>query len=208
MLHSSPQFVGKQKFTDTLFIASTSGTYAHFQNDFVDRHSDALSADCFDLMPDYSSSVYRYDYYSKDPICYYPVYMVNQTPDAKAVIGKDDHAFGLQEALDKDGQWRPIEATMSEFCGVGHWRLKVHSQEFITLLFPKYSGNFKTKIRVRINNGDNVFISKPYDGTISESQFYMTKETYLYETSSQEEAKAFQRMFYGAKPPLLTSSAE
>lgn len=199
-----PRFAGKHKFTDTLFIPEKRYLDTTYHNDFIDPRviwdEDSIRADGFELIPDYSSNVYRNDFENEYANYFYPVYIVNQTPTVKSFIGKDSRVFGLQEALDTNGYWRPIEGQGFDFCGNGYWRLKVHPQEFITVLFPKYSGNYKTKIRVRIENGENIYVSQPYDGTINEKQLYLKKESYLYNDLIENKSSAIQNLFYGATP--------
>ncbi|MCB9309882.1 MAG: hypothetical protein H6567_07495 [Lewinellaceae bacterium] len=199
-----PSFVGKYNFTDNLFIADKRDRDTIYIKGFMDERlvwrSDSLATDGFELVPDYPSNVYCNDYESKYANYYYPVYLINQTPTIKAFIGKDSYIFGLQEALDTDGQWRPIEGRGFDFCSNGYWGLKVHPQEFVTVLFPKYSGDYKTKIRVRIKNGDNIYVSKPYEGTINEQQLYLKEDGYFYRELIKNKASAIEYLFYGAKP--------
>ncbi len=200
----SPLFIGKYKYCDTLFISDKRYRETNYHNDFFDEslfgYLDSIMTDGFELFPDYNSTVYRNEYDSKFAHYYYPVYLVNQTPSTKSFMGKDSYIFGLQEAIDTNGRWRPIEARGYDFCGVGYWGLKVHSQEFVTILFQKYSGSYKTKIRVRIKNGDNIYVSKPYDGTINEKQLYIKKDSYLYREMSYNKSRTIQDLFYGAEP--------
>ncbi len=199
-----PRFAGKHKFTDTLFIAGYRVIDTTYRKEYIDERmvwrSDSLITDGFELVPDYSTMVYRNEYDLEYANYYYPVYLINQTPATKAFIGKDSHVFGLQEALDTNGQWRPIEGRGFDYCGNGYWSLKVDPQEFVTVLFPKYSGDYKTKIRVRIKNGDNIYVSKSYDGTINEKQLYLEKDSYLYRELIENKSSAIQYLFYGAEP--------
>lgn len=199
-----PSFVGKYKFTDTLLIETKRVRDTTYLKDFIDERmvwrSDSLMTDGFELISDYSATIHRNDYETKYANYYYPVYLINQTPTSKEFIGKDGHIFGLQEALDTNGKWRPIEGRGFDFCGNGYWGLKVHPQEFIAVLFPKYAGNYKTKIRVRIKNGDNIYVSRPYEGTINEKQFYLNKDSYLYRELNENKANAIQYLFYGSEP--------
>lgn len=199
-----PRFAGKHKFSDSLFIPYKQVRDTAYSKDFIDerivRHSDSLMTDGLEIVPDYSSNIYLNEYGSKYAEYYYPVYIMNQTPAVKTFIGKDSYAFGIQEALDTNKQWRPIEGRGLDFCGNGYWGLKVYPREFIMILFPKYSGNYKTKIRVRIKNGENLYVSKAYDGTINESQLYLKEDSYLYRELIENKASAIQYLFYGAKP--------
>jgi hypothetical protein len=78
----------------------------------------------------------------------------------------------IQEALDKDGQWKPIEF-MFDFvgCGTGHYDYKVLPKHYIASGIIKYAGNFKTKLRVKIESMGNFYYSDSFDGTINRSQF-------------------------------------
>lgn len=109
--------------------------------------------------------------------------------------------FAIQEALDDNGDWRPIEGRGFDFCGNGYWGLKIHSNEFMTILFPKYAGDFKTKIRVRIKNHDIIYVSRPFEGTINKKQFYFGKDRdYHYCEDDKNKTGAIQHVFYGSIP--------
>jgi hypothetical protein len=193
-----PDFAGKYKFCDTLLIPTKPVNDTSYQSDFIDDLPDSITTDGFEIIPDYNSSIRRPLYGNQ--LCYYPVYIVNETKSSKAFLGKDLYVFGLQEALDTNGTWRPIEGRGFDFCGNGYWALLVHPQEFIAILFPKYAGSYKTKIRVRIQNENNIYVSKPFDATINESQLYLKEDSYLYNELKENKASAIQHLFYGAAP--------
>lgn len=204
--HSWSDFVGKSKFCDTLKLSiRRDGDTLIYNEDFIDEgeiwRSDSLKADGLELFPDYKSTVSRIDHYSRKGGYFYPVYIVNQTPATKKFIGKDSYVFAIQEALDTNRNWRPIEGRGFDFCGNGYWGLKIHPKEFLTILMPKYQGTFKTKIRVRIKIGDIIYVSNPFEGTINERQFYLDKEDgYHYKQLVANRASAIQHLFYGAEP--------
>lgn len=203
---SFPLFAGKFKFNDTLFLNNILVTDSTFKKDYIYEArvglSDSLMCDGFEIISDYYTSVYQFEYTLKNKYAnyYYPVYIINQTPSIKAFVGKDGYVYGLQEALDKNGRWRPIEGLGLDFCGNGVWGLKVHSHEYIAILFPKYTGDYKTKIRVRIKIGENIYISKPFDGTINEKQLYLKKGSYLSSQLFENKLNTIQNLFYGAIP--------
>jgi len=53
---------------------------------------------------------------------------------------------------------------------------------------------------VRIKNGDNIYVSKPCNGTINEKQLYLKKNSYLYRELIEKKSSAIQYLFYGAEP--------
>ncbi len=200
---ADPIFLGKYKFTDSLFVSGD--RFADRQRDssiyrdFIDEHivwrSDSLYSDGFELYPDYSAAI-KYRHYEKEYNFYYPLYIVNQTPKNKIFIGKDSHVFGLQEARHKDGNWYPIEVKGYDFCGNGYWGLIVHPREFITVLLPKYNGDFETQIRIRLKIGDNTYVTKPFIGKINSSQFYLRRNDKWY----LESLGSIYTFFYGTLP--------
>ncbi len=202
--YSWPIFAGKRKFCDTLKLVVRREIDTSFTMDFIDEgeiwNSDTLKTDGFELFFDYKSTVSRIDYDRKGKY-FYPVYVVNQTPTTKMFIGKDRYVFAIQEALDTNRRWRPIEGRGFDFCGNGYWGLKIHPKEFLTFLMPKYEGNYKTKIRVRVKIGEIVYVSKPFEGTIDEKQFYLDKKAgYHYRLLVENRVSTIQHYFYGAEP--------
>lgn len=199
-----PRFVGKYKFTDTLKITEVrtpdnESRKSYFDDRLVGQ-TDSTLTDGLEILTDYSSNVVWNPYGDKQANIFYPVYIINQTPNRKALLGKDGYVFGLQEALDTNGYWRPIEGRGFDFCGHGYFGLKIEPKEFAAILFPKYKGDYKTKIRVRIKNGDNIYISQSFDGFINESQLYLDREGYFYKELIENKASAIEYLFYGAKP--------
>lgn len=199
-----PSLVGKYKFTDTLKIKAERTPDNESRNSYFDDRligqTDSTRTDGLEILTDYSSHVAWNPYFDKQAYVFYPVYMINQTPNRKALLGKGGCVFGIQEALDTNGYWRPIEGRGFDFCGRGYFGLKIEPNEFVTILFPKYKGDYKTKIRVRIKNGDNIYISQSFDGFINESQLYLEKDGYFYKALTENKASAIEYLFYGAKP--------
>ncbi|NUO01413.1 MAG: hypothetical protein HUU01_12455 [Saprospiraceae bacterium] len=206
---SYPEFIGKSPFSDTLTI-TVEGRLQYEDSDIVFPEligtTDTTRTDGLELFIDYSSSIVRNPYGQELAEYNYPVYIVNQTAGIKVISGKDNHLFGIQEALDSNGNWRPIEFKGYDFCGLGRFGLKLYPNEYALLAFPKYHGNFKTKLRVRIKNGDNVYVSHPFDGTINERQFYLKKDEYLHKALLKHKAEIIENTFYGAWPMEATDA--
>ncbi len=205
MSGSYPEFIGKSPFSDTLTM--TVGGLLYFEDkDLVfpeHEHidvTDTTRTDGLELFPDYASAIVRNYHSDTCANYYYPVYIVNQTSGIKVISAKDGHLFGIQEALDTNGNWRPIEFQGHDFCGVGRYGVKLYPKEYAVLIFPKYQGSFKTKLRVRIKNGENIYVSQPFDGTINERQFYFEKDEYLRKEMLRYKAEIIESTFYGAMP--------
>lgn len=198
-----PKFIGQYKFTDTVNFDDErqrrnidEKQYKWEQNvyDF-----DTLSSDGLQIYTDYNKTIFSKLYYGAIKAnTFFPVYIVNQTTEPKLFIAKDSYVFAIQEAVDTSdyNSWYAIEARGFDFCGNGYFRRKVMPKEFIVFLVPKYSGTDTTYLRIRIQIGESVIISKPYKGSFDKKQFKMTKENIW--------AKDFKKldykwMFYGAR---------
>jgi len=204
-----PVFAGKFKFLDKIDVNPENrdtALYKDFMTDFSPiRFNDSLDVNGFELVVDYEQSVKYNEYYryGSGLYDYYPVYFVNSTKTDKIFLGKDSYVFGIQEALDKEGeyaQWRPIEGRGFDFCGNGRWKLIVHPQEFVLILMRKYKGDYETEMRVRFQVGENIFVSRPFKGRINEKQFSIHDSSYVARVLRETDGQAWAWLFYGAPP--------
>ena len=132
----------------------------------------------------------------------YPVYVINSTPRSKVLYGKDRNVFAVQEAQDRNGQWRPIESKGPDFCGNGHWGLKIRPGQMVVFLADKYSGNMSTLLRIRLQNGESRYVSAPYAGRINERQFRVPAQD---RRTLQSNLSAVDNLYYGAVPAVVDS---
>jgi hypothetical protein len=134
----------------------------------------------------------------------FPVYVANTSLRRKLLYGKDQRVFAIQEAKDRTGEWRPIESQGPDFCGNGHWVLKLRPGQMGVFLMDKYSGTYQTLLRVRLQNGESRYVSAPYKGQIDERQFALSaRERQRLEKSDG----AIQQLYFGAEPALSDSIA-
>lgn len=204
-------FAGKSKFTDTLLLDN--GFLLRdttFEKDVIREYScpapgDSLATDGFQIFPDYNTSIHYKEEYMPNAFCYcyFPVYVVNETSTTKVFIGKDSHVFGIQEAIDRtDGwnHWHPIEGEGFDFCGNGYFGLKVHPGEFVMFLVPKYQGEERDLMRIRLEIGESLYISRSYEGTFSVRQFNIPKTLRYHRYLSDPKNRLPYSSFYGAIP--------
>lgn len=131
----------------------------------------------------------------------YPVYVVNSTPHTKLLYGNSRAVFAVQEAQDRTGCWRPIESK-GLLSGNNDWILKIRSQQMAVFLLDKYAGDFATRLRVRVQNGESRYVSPSYAGRINERQFQVPKVDYQ---SLVEDPAGVQDLYYGAVPAAVDS---
>jgi hypothetical protein len=202
-------FYGKYKFTDTLKLSDQFQLDTLQRKDYLDIYEyekskeelNKLNFDGFQLYVDYKTTICvkknKYD----NGNSYFPVYLVNETSHTKVFQGADNNVFGIQEATDStSGQWRPIESVPFGFCGNGYFWLKVKPEEFVLFLVPKYEGDQKQQMRIRLKVNDMTYLSPPFFGTFNYKQFIINKENPYFEILNKFGASEFQFWFYGAVP--------
>lgn len=109
-----------------------------------------------------------------------PVYIFNNS-NSNRVITKpivNGNLFLITQAKDKKGDWKPIEYNdvPGFVCGTGHRDYSLKSKHFIVSSIKKYSGDFKTKIRVKFMSNQKIYYSNEFEAQINYSQFENSKE--------------------------------
>lgn len=79
----------------------------------------------------------------------------------------------IQEALDEQNKWLPIEYFSNDRCGNSFSDLELPPQYTVSFYLPWYTGDFKTKLRLRIKIGSyaTVVFSNEWEGVIDKRQF-------------------------------------
>ncbi len=102
----------------------------------------------------------------------YPVMIQNISDSIKSIETQEGWIYMIQEAIDPDGNWRPIEyIDYSVVCGASRGASKLIPDEYLISKIYKYSGKFKTKLRIRFSTYKEVYFSNEFTGSINLSQF-------------------------------------
>lgn len=108
---------------------------------------------------------------------YFTAYLVNATDSTFTAKRQDGSLIMIQEAMDDKGSWQPIEYWVYSGCGNSYFNpLQLASGKYVLIPIKKYSGNFKTKIRLKFKYGNNVLYSDSFNGSVEKSQFMKEKE--------------------------------
>jgi len=111
-----------------------------------------------------------------NPDGYFTGYLVNTMGATFSAERQDGSLIMIQEALDKDGNWKPIEYWVYSGCGNSYFNpLKLDSGKYVMIPIKKYSGKFKTKIRLKFKYGNDILYSNSFESSINVSLF--EKET-------------------------------
>lgn len=130
----------------------------------------------------------------------FPVLVYNASKDTATIVNGNTGDFSMiQQALDTDGKWKPIEFRHGlSGCIPGWFAYRLFPNHYLGTSIIKYHGNFKTKIRVKLKSGRYNYYSNSVTAYINRSQFNQDfienflKERGAYEQSYFEQDK--QRM--------------
>ena len=97
-------------------------------------------------------------YMKKEKDSYFSVYLLNNTKDTLQISLQDNHLQIIQEAKDKNGEWKPIEYWRYSTCGNSYFSDKLEPNGIIKTSSKSYKGTFKTEIRYKLlQNGKNYY---------------------------------------------------
>lgn len=97
--------------------------------------------------------------------------MLNPTDSTISFKCQDWQPRMIQEAKDKEGNWKPIEYWRFSTCGNSYGTCQLKSNQKIYFMIRKYNGPFLTKLRVKYLINDEIRYSPSYWGMINPNQF-------------------------------------
>ena len=100
----------------------------------------------------------------------FPVYIFNSTKNSIRLEGQDGRVMMIQEALDPNGQWKPIEYWEFSDCGNSYGGIVLKPDFYLMTKVVKYKGHFETLLRLKLKNKNEIIYSKPFKGSINLSQ--------------------------------------
>ncbi|PHR23171.1 MAG: hypothetical protein COA38_17295 [Fluviicola sp.] len=103
----------------------------------------------------------------------FPVLIQNKSIDT-IYIGYGSQIPIITEAKTKNGEWKPIEERFIYMCGNGLHSIILPPNELVITSELIYTGNFKTKLRLKMGNN----YSEEFNGTINETQFESEWDNY------------------------------
>jgi hypothetical protein len=114
------------------------------------------------------------NYYWKniDQKDFFTAYLVNTESKIFNCKRQDGSLIMIQEAKDENGIWAPIEHWVYSWCGNSYFDpLKLESGHYATFPVKRYSGSYKTEIRLKLHTGTEVIYSDSFTGSINRNQF-------------------------------------
>lgn len=102
--------------------------------------------------------------------------LVNSTDEKVGFSASDSRLYIVQEALDTDGKWKPVEYLPSSWCGNSYHTVFLGANEYWEFSAARFTGEAKTKMRFRLDQHNsstnkNPIYSNEFDGSINKKQF-------------------------------------
>lgn len=102
----------------------------------------------------------------------YPVFIVNYTDTIISLTYEDISGFKMvQEAKDSIGTWKPIQYWHWNWCGNAYSSIDLKPKYFALTRTPKFSGEYRTKLRLKMRFFNKTYYSNEFNGRINYSQF-------------------------------------
>jgi hypothetical protein len=95
------------------------------------------------------------------------VRLVNRTEKVAEFSACDSRLYIVQEALDRTGQWKPLEKFPETFCGNSFHRVFLDVNEYWEFFGVPRDGSCATKLRFRLEPGGEPGIAQPGEGVYS-----------------------------------------
>lgn len=102
----------------------------------------------------------------------FSVYIKNNMNKTLKLVPQDNSLYIIQEALDQNKKWKPIEFFGYSTCGNSYERfIDFKENEILHLTTDKYHGAFKTQVRIKLLMNTKVYYSNSTYSSINKSKF-------------------------------------
>lgn len=121
-------------------------------------------------------------------------FIANTSTKKKYFSAEDSRLNMVVQALNEKGKWQDIEYLPHSSCGNSYHVLTLEPAHYWKFIIPRYAGDFKTKLRIKlacINNKtlakgrrerkEVVIYSNEYSGSVNPGQFWRTEHYYHYD---------------------------
>lgn len=207
MTTSDCLLLGEFFYTDSaLFILDSTGSTSEMQYIYANIHRGNHHTDCdldnrdflqtsgLDIRVQYDSTIFipieRYISRYAMAFAYYPVYLINNN-DHSVYYTSDIRDYGIQETDLGEG-FTPLEYySLIGCCTRCDFLIELKSHHCLLLLFKKYAGTELHKMRLRIQNGDAIYISETFYAYVNPEQTNVDERYSLFLSSDNIPLKDF-----------------
>lgn len=114
-------------------------------------------------------------------------YLLNNTGHKLSVSTQNGLLFAQVEALDRSGDWRPIDLFEISGCRNSFENITLPQNQFWEMPLPVFHGSFKTKLRLKVwlsnprhCDENRIIYSNEIDTNLNDGQFWRTREHFPY----------------------------
>jgi hypothetical protein len=98
--------------------------------------------------------------------------LVNRTATETNLLSCDNRLPLIQEALEGEGLWRPVEYLPGSWCGNSDFSVTVPAGHYWEFAAPRYTGKLKVLLRFVLQiPGESPIYSKEFEGSVNPEQF-------------------------------------
>jgi hypothetical protein len=108
-----------------------------------------------------------------------PVYIFNSTKKSVRLKLQSGQIMMIQEALDLNGNWKPIELWQYAWCGRSYYDVILKPDYYLMTKIVKFKGAFETLLRLKLMNENEIIYSNPFKGSINLSQTDTSSYPYI-----------------------------
>ena len=103
--------------------------------------------------------------------------LINRTAAETNLLSCDTRLPIVQEALEGEGIWRPVEYLPSSWCGNSYFCITLPAGHYWEFAAPRYSGKNKVLMRFALHiPGEPPVYSKEFEGSVNPEQFTISQE--------------------------------
>lgn len=129
-------------------------------NSFVNLHGGETVKNIYESELTFLSKYYKP---STKLVEAYPVLIENISDSVTNIETQEGWIYMIQEALDEQGNWRPIEyIDYRAVCGNSYGNSKLLPDEYLISKVYKYDGDFETQLRVKFATHKEVYYSNEF----------------------------------------------
>ncbi|MBD0400080.1 hypothetical protein [Flammeovirga sp. EKP202] len=133
----------------------------------------------------------------------YRVWVANLSDSIKYILTQDGDIMAIQEALTPEGKWKPIEYWAHSWCGNSIKPNPLSGLTYTYFTMPIYKGEYKTKIRLKVNNEEEILYSNVIEGTINLKQFQEPSEFVLPRYNARKKKGSWYGYIYFNEPDTI-----
>ena len=125
------------------------------------------------------------------------VWIQNNSNDTILFPNQDGSLIGLIEAIDRRGDWRPIQYWWFSWCGNSYMDLILPPKNSIQIGLNNQLGDIETKMRLKIHGRDTIYFSNEFPGTVSTDDFIINNKTRLEIVEDKDRISFLDSVHYG-----------